>query len=278
MASTASLRYAGLGAYVPADSAIHRLDGRTKLLGAGLLLAAVLALPTAWPVAAALFVLLALAACARLPLRHLWAGLRPTLPLLAVLVALQLAFGASGAGAAVAWPARILATLAGILRLVDLLLVVNLLTSTASTGALTAAMERLASPLDVLRLPGSDLAMVGSIALRFMPILGEAYESIAAAHTARDMAPRRASRWRLAANALAAARLIVPLFVDVFRRVDEMTLAMAARCYGQAPGARRRTHLVAGILRYNDYVALAVAGALLALAVWSRHWPAGLPF
>jgi energy-coupling factor transport system permease protein len=272
MANVTSLRHVSLGAYLPADSFVHRLDGRSKLVGAALLLAAILALPADWATAAALAVLLALTALARLPLRHLAAILRPLLPMLAILAALQLAFGAAPASAegAAGWPARLVAVLWGLLRLVDLMLLVGLLTSTTTEGALSTAMERLLAPLDAVKLPGSELAMVAGIALRFMPILGEEMESISAAHAARDVTARRTSRWRLAENALRSARLIVPLFVDVFRRIDEMTLAMMARCYGPLPGVRRRrTHLLAASLRTADYVALIVAAAALGLAVWA---------
>jgi hypothetical protein len=124
---------------------------------------------------------------------------------LAVLLAPNLAFGASGRARRRPGPHRIQATWPAFCG-GDLLLVVNLLTRRPPTGALTAAMERLASPLVALRLPGIDAAMVGSIALRFHAIQGVGLRSPRRRpHSRRHGPSPGASRGGLAANALAAA-------------------------------------------------------------------------
>ena len=104
-------------------------------------------------------------------------------------------------------------------------------------GRLTYGVERLLAPLDAVRLPGHELALVMAIALRFLPILGEQMQSIAQAQALRGVSERR-TRWQVAENARRVAALIVPLFADAYRRSEEMTQAMLARCYQGGAGAR----------------------------------------
>ena len=151
-------------------------------------------------------------------------------------------------------------------RLVNIILVVTLLTSTTQAHALTRGLEHILRPLDRIGLHGHELAMVGTIALRFLPILGEELEVISRAQTARGVDLGEKRRWPLISNARRTATLIVPLFADAFRRVDELTMAMLARCY---LGGRGRTHLRAPALSTADYVAGALGilllGAVIAL-------------
>jgi energy-coupling factor transport system permease protein len=265
MARAAGLRYVSIGHYVPTGSPVHRLDPRTKLLGAGLLtVAMVLADATAIHVELLALVLL-IAVLAHLPWRPLFAPLRALLPVFLVLALFQFLFAretgpAAGAGAA-AMALRALWALASLVRLANLVLLVTLLTSTTTSSGLTTALELLLRPLDRIGLPGHELALVGSIALRFMPIFGETLESIMLAQRARGVSLEQRSRWKLLRNVRTLGNLIVPLFVDLFRRVEELTLAMQARCY---QGGRGRTHLVEPRYRAADYAVVACAALLLA--------------
>ncbi|MBN1400400.1 MAG: energy-coupling factor transporter transmembrane protein EcfT, partial [Anaerolineae bacterium] len=155
MASYDALRHVTLGHYYPGASPIHRLDPRAKLLAAGLgTVAIVVAASTGACLALALGVL-ALAALARLPLRHVWRILKPALPVFAVLAIFQFLF-AGGLGddtlayaVKAPWgPVRVhvgglLTALSSIVRLIDLVLLVGLLMSTTSASGLTHGIEML---------------------------------------------------------------------------------------------------------------------------------------
>lgn len=270
MARAEGLRYVSIGHYVPTGSPVHRLDPRTKLLAAGLLtVAMVLANATAIHLGLLALVLL-IAAVARLPWRALFAPLRALLPVFLVLALFQFLFAretgpaAGEAAGAAATALRALWALASVVRLANLVLLVTLLTSTTTSSGLTAALELLLRPLDRIGLPGHELALVGSIALRFMPIFGETLESIMLAQRARGVSLEPRSRWKLLHNVRTLGNLIVPLFVDLFRRVEELTLAMQARCY---QGGRGRTRLVEPRYRGIDYAVMAVTALLLASIV-----------
>ncbi len=266
MARAEGLRYVSIGHYVPTDSAVHRLDPRAKLLAAGLLtVAMVLANATAIHLGLLAMVLL-IAALARIPWRVLLAPLRPLLPVFLVLALFQFLFAreTGAAGGALVVPSvalRVLLALSSLVRLVNLVLLVTLLTSATTSSGLSTAIELLLRPLDRIGLPGHELALVGSIALRFMPIFGETLESIMLAQRARGVALEPRSRWKLLQNVRTLGNLVVPLFVDLFRRVEELTLAMQARCY---QGGRGRTRLVQPTYRPLDYVVISLAVLLLA--------------
>ncbi|MBC7255964.1 MAG: energy-coupling factor transporter transmembrane protein EcfT [Chloroflexi bacterium] len=282
MAGFEGLRYASLGQYIPLDSPVHRADPRTKLLGLGLLVIAV-ALARAYSVNLLLFVaIIALVKWAHLSLRALLESVRPAWPFILALSAMQLVFySGPDAAAHVFWawgPLRISAAslrvvVVSLLRFADLVFLTGLLLNTTTTSALTYGLERLLAPLDALGLPGHELSMVGAIALRFIPILGEAMETIIQAQASRGARVQARSRWQFLQNARRVASLIVPLFVEAYRRAEEMGLAMQARCYR---GGRGRTHLVLYRLTKGDYAALGASLLLFGGILFSQyvaHWP-----
>jgi energy-coupling factor transport system permease protein len=268
MARAEGLRYVSIGHYMPTGSPVHRLDPRTKLLAAGLLtVAMVLANATAIHLGLLATVLL-VAALARIPWRALFAPLRALLPVFLVLALFQFLFAretgaaeSEGAAGLSVMLLRALYVLTLFLRLVNVMFVITLLTSVATTGSLSTGIELILSPLNAVGLPGYELALVGGIALRFMPIFGETLESIMLAQRARGVSLEARSSWRIIENARTFGNLIVPLFVDLFRRVDDLTLAMQARCY---QGGRKRTRLVQPTYRLLDYVVISLTALLLA--------------
>jgi len=276
MAVYESLRNVSLGRYVPLDSPIHRLDPRAKLVAVGCLLAATV-VGTKYSAALLLLALAILwVKLARLSLRYVLASLVPVLPVLAVMALLQLVLygGAGDAAGSQQWlvewgPLHISSTSARIIavtwaRFLTLFLLVSLLTSTTTVSALTRGVEGLLRPLNILGVPGHEIAMVGNIGLRFLPILAEQLESILQAQASRGVSRNSHGRWRLAHNARQLANTVVPLFVDAFRRSEEMIFAMQARCYR---GGKNRTYLATFSARAGDYV-FAIAGiALLALTI-----------
>jgi energy-coupling factor transport system permease protein len=274
MARAEGLRHVSIGHYVPTGSAVHRLDPRAKLLTAGLgTIAMVIATGSLLHVGL-LAAILAVAAMARLPWRYLVAPLRPLLPVFAVLAFFQFLFAPQSASPEIAVQAvpavvvRILLAVTSMLRLVNLVLLVTLLTSTTTSSSLASALELMLRPLNRVGLPGHELALVGSIALRFMPIFGETLESIMLAQRARGVSLEPRSRWKLVQNVRTLGNLVVPLFVDLFRRVDELTLAMQARCY---QGGRGRTRLIRPVYRPVDYVVILMGVLLLASIVLAQR-------
>ena len=274
MASYDALRHLTIGQYIPTASPIHRLDPRAKLVALGcFIVASVLA----GKYANALLLLLltvALVKLSRLHLRSMLATLTPVIPILLVMALLQLLFygGASRSGGLnrllVDWgPLHIRAASVRVIvvtwaRFATLFLLVTLLTSTTTASALTRGLEGVLRPLNIIRVPGHEIAMVGTIALRFLPILGEQLEAILQAQASRGVG-ETSSRWRFLDNARRMARMVVPLFVDAYHRAEELILAMQARCYH---GGKGRTYLVGFTPRFSDYLAVAL-GALLVILV-----------
>jgi energy-coupling factor transport system permease protein len=250
--------------YYPAASPLHELDPRTKIV-------AVIALSIALFTRAGFPPLGVYAAAAaaglvlsRVPLRWFWRGLRPLLWLVALTFVAQALF-APGRAVWRAGPLRVsghgleLAAYLS-LRLVVLVLLGSLLTLTTSPIALTDGLAWLLRPLRRLRVPGDELALMVTIALRFIPTLLVEVDTIMRAQRARGAEFAHGGPLR---RARALVPVLVPLFVLSFRRADDLALAMEARCY--QPG-RPRTRLHPLRARRIDGGALALVAAVIALA------------
>lgn len=281
MASLDALRHVTIGQFFPGVSAIHRLDPRAKIVGLGLLGVAIVVAGGYTTSALLVALLYGLVVVARLPLRVVLANLLPAAPLIALFALLQLVFyGRGPAGAAsrdlLAWGRLVISTagvqlvIVSLLRFLSLLFLTALLTNTTTVGALTRGVESLLRPLTRVGLPGHEVAMIAAIALRFLPILGEQMQTIAQAQALRGVDAGATSRWQMARNARRLAALIVPLFVDAYRRSEEMTDAMLARCY---QGGRGRTHLVTLRLAWGDYAFLGAALVVLVVTVLLQRTP-----
>ena len=143
-------------------------------------------------------------------------------------------------------------------RIVFLICGTSLLTYTTSPIALTDAIERILSPLRVIKFPAHEIAMMMTIALRFIPTLIEETYKIMSAQKARGADLESGS---LIHRAKALVPILIPLFVSAFRRAEELALAMECRCYH---GGEGRTRLKQLKTTYRDYVALLVTAAFLA--------------
>lgn len=230
-----------LGTYVPGHSLLHRLDPRTKLL-AVLVYSVGIFFLRRWPELAVAAAFAALAAAASgLPVRFLWRGLRPVLIFLFVAFALN-ALLTEGEPLYRLGPLTLTregVVLGGLVtvRLVLLVVVTSLLTLTTTPIALTDGLERLLRPLQRVGVPAAELALMMTIALRFIPTLMEEAQRIRRAQEARGA---RFVGGSPLAQAQAVLPLLVPLFVAAFRRADELAVAMEARGYR---GGRGRTRM-----------------------------------
>ena len=258
------LRDIALGKYVAVDSPVHRLDPRTKFLAVMALMLATVT-TTHWaPVALVGGAVLASAAVARLPLRLLLRNLVP----FAWLFAFTFLLHSLMTPGAVLWRvpfADVPVTAEGLhlgtlftVRLAAVITTASLLTLTTAPMELTDGLERLLSPLRRVGFPAHELAMMVSIALRFIPVLVEEAERLHRAQVSRGA--------DFSGGPIARARklvpLLVPLFIAAFARADRLALAMESRCYR---GGEGRTSFRQLRLARRDLLAAVATGLLVAV-------------
>lgn len=251
-----------LGQYVPGNSFLHRLDPRTKIgLTTGFIVLMFL-IDTWWGYGAGAVMVAAGLAAGRLSPRWVLRGLRPIVVLIAISTVLN-AFWTEGRTLWQWGPLRLTAEgvdRAGMMgvRLILLVAGASLLTLTTSPIDLTDALERLMGPLRRVGVPAHELAMMMSIALRFVPTLIEEADRIMKAQMARGAT---FDRGNLLARARSLVPLLVPLFVSAFRRADELALAMEARCYRGGEGRTRLRRLAMHPRDWATLATFAVAAA-----------------
>ena len=252
-----------LGQYFPADTVVHRLDPRTKLLAVILYIVALFNARGAVTYGVMIAVLAASVAVSRVPFKSLTRGLKPVYIIVAFTAVMNLFFTA-GTPVADVWLLRhvtvegIISAVQMILRIVLLIMGTFLMTYTTSPIALTDGLENLLSPLKKLRLPVHELAMMMSIALRFIPTLIEETDKIMSAQKARGADFETGNIFQ---RAKALVPILVPLFISAFRRADELATAMECRCYH---GGEGRTALRVLHLRSGDWVTLLLFALLAA--------------
>ncbi len=248
-----------IGSYLPGSSALHRADPRAKIICAFLIMVALFI--TNWwaPILITLALIATLTRLARIPVRYLAHALRPVLIILVFTLAVNaLAFS----------PLRF--SLAGLergglfaLRIIAIMLISTLVTLTTSPVALTDGLTLIASPLRRLRVPVDDLAMMLSIALRFIPTIMTEAQTIIKAQTARGA---QFSSGPLIKRLRAWTVILIPLLVQLFRRADTLALAMESRCYTGVG----RTRLRVLKLQASDVAAIALTASATAALIAAR--------
>lgn len=152
-----------------------------------------------------------------------------------------------------------------IVRIICLIVGTSLLTYTTSPIDLTDAIERLLSPLKKIKVPVHELAMMMTIALRFIPTLIEETDKIMSAQKARGADMETGS---LIQRAKSLIPVLIPLFVSSFRRAEELALAMECRCYHGGEGRTRMKQLKTSSV---DYIAFAFTAVFLAAVIVINH-------
>ena len=254
-----------LGQYYPADSVVHRMDPRVKIL---LLVAIIVAVFLAGNLLAFVPIILFLVIVTKLskvPVRMMVKGLKPLRLILILTFILNLFFLQGETvlldlGFAQIKRESLILAVHYSLRLILLVLFSSLLTLTTPPITLTDGLERLLSPLRVIHFPAHEMAMM-SLALRFIPTLMEEADKIMKAQTARGADFESGN---LIARAKAMVPLLVPLFVSSFRRAGDLAMDMEARCYHGGEGRTRLRVLKCG---RGDYIACAVVALLIAAVV-----------
>ena len=252
-----------LGQFFPADTPVHRLDPRTKLLCVILYIVALFSAKSVLTYGIMITVLAVSVLVSRVPSKSLTKGLKPVYFVVAF-TAVMIMFFTAGTPVADVWLLRsitwegVVAAVQMVLRIVMLIMGTFLLTYTTSPISLTDGLESLLSPLKKLRLPVHELAMMMSIALRFIPTLIEETDKIMSAQKARGADFESGNIFQ---RAKALVPILVPLFISAFRRADELATAMECRCYH---GGEGRTALHVLHFRPADLWVLAGFAALTA--------------
>ena len=252
-----------LGQFYPAASPIHTLDPRAKISSTALFVVGLFLVDS---IAGFVFVvgaLAALVAASRIPTGSFLRFFKPVAPLVALTAVFQLFFSREGE-VLLSWGfvevreggVRLAVFLA--LRILLLVAAAGLLTATTAPLALADGMEDLLSPLKKIRFPAHEVAMMTSIALRFIPTLGEEAKRITTAQAARGA---DFSEGGLLKRARAMLPILVPLTVGAFRRADELAEAMESRGYKGGEGRTRFREL-----RFGPRDILAPLAAVLILA------------
>ena len=251
-----------LGQYFPGNTIVHRLDPRTKLI---LVIVYIVTLFTAKSWVSYLVVVLAAAACFILSKIGFGTILRSMKPLVVIIIitAVLNIFFTKGEPIFTVW--KISVSWEGLrtaffmaLRLILLITGTFLLTYTTSPILLMDGLETLLKPLKKIRVPVHELAMMMSIALRFIPTLIEETEKIMNAQKARGA---DFDSGNLLKKAKALLPLLVPLFISAFRRADELAVAMESRCYH---GDKGRTRMRKLSMASRDYIALSLGVVVMA--------------
>ena len=251
-----------IGQYFPGKSFIHRLDPRVKIILTMVYIVMLFLVQGVAGFILSLGLLLAVYLIAHIPLKMIFKGLKPVLPLILFTSVLNIFF-VSGHVLwqwwvfTISWEGIRLALFMSI-RILALIAGSSLLTYTTSPIALTDGIERLLGPLKHLHFPVHELAMMMTIALRFIPTLLEETNKIMSAQKARGADMESGG---LIQRAKALIPILVPLFVSAIRRAEELALAMECRCYHGGEGRTRMRQLHMG---GRDWVAMGVMAACLA--------------
>lgn len=261
-----------IGQYVPGDSFVHKLDSRVKIL-ISLIYIIDLFIVNNFKgyIFIIVFALLSII-ISKVQFRYIYKGLKPILILVLITAALNVLMTSGNNPPLYQWKfitiykeGLILAAFM-VLRLVFLIIGTSLLTLTTSPIELTDGIEKLLNPLKRVGIPAHELAMMMTIALRFIPTLMDETDKIMKAQMARGADFESGNLLQRAKNLIP---ILVPLFISSFRRADELAMAMEARCYRGGEGRTRMNILK---LSSKDFIASLCTIALVVASVWSRMW------
>ena len=264
------LRDITIGQHFPGDSLVHKFDPRMKLVLTIVYIILLFAASNPLGLTLSLVFLVAMYGVAKIPFKLITKSLKPILPIILFTAVLNLFF-VSGEGEPLVhfWVLNIYAeglryAILMAVRVMALIAGTSLLTYTTSPIVLTDAIEQLLKPLGRLQFPVHELAMMMSIALRFIPTLIEETDKIMNAQKARGAMLDNGSMME---RVKALVPVLIPLFISAFRRADELAMAMECRCYR---GGEGRTRLKVLRCEKQDYIDLAVCIACFAVILASR--------
>ena len=259
------LRDITLGQYYQTESVIHKMDPRVKLGGTLLFIISLFFFKNyAGYVIAALFLGMVIR-LSKVPFRFMVNGMKTIVMLMMITVVFNL-FLTQGTPLFTIWKLTI--TQEGLkmaismaIRLTLLIIGSSVMTLTTTPNNLTDGMEKMMGPLKIFKVPVHEVAMMMSIALRFIPILLEETDKIMKAQIARGADFESGNIFK---RAKAMVPLLVPLFISAFRRANDLAMAMEARCYR---GGEGRTKMKPLIYHKRDYIAYGCIAAYMVISI-----------
>lgn len=261
-----------IGQYIPGNSFVHKLDPRVKILISFAYIIDLFLVNNFRGYIIIIAFTIGSIVISKIQLRYIYKGLKPVFILILITAAINI-FMTGGKGNPVFQYKFIKIYSEGLilaafmcLRLTFLIVGTSLLTLTTSPIELTDGIEKLLNPMKKIGIPAHELAMMMTIALRFIPTLMDETDKIMKAQMARGADFESGNVIQRAKNLIP---LLVPLFISSFRRADELAMAMEARCYHGGEGRTRMKQLK---LTSRDAIASAFMIALIGVSVWSNYW------
>jgi len=257
-----------IGQYFPGETVIHKLDPRVKISATFIFIISLFFINSFYPYVFVLGFIFSAIKLSSVPIKYVLKGLKPLLLIIGITFAINV-FMTKGQILFEIGPLDI--TKEGLiqatfmaLRLIFLIIGTSLLTLTTSPISLTDGIERLLKPFKAIGVPAHELAMMMTIALRFIPTLLEETDKIMKAQMARGADFESGN---IMNRAKSLVPLLVPLFVSAFRRADELAMAMEARCYR---GGENRTRMKQLKYEKRDLFAMSITLLLLAIIILYR--------
>lgn len=261
------LRDITIGQYYQAESPMHRMDPRTKLIGTLVYLVSLFIFRNAGAFAVATVFLAIMVMVSTVPFGYMMRGMKSIFTILLITVVFNM-FLTPGEtlvsfGKFVITDEGLKMAIFTAIRLIYLIIGTSLLTLTTTPNQLTDGLESLMNPLRVFKAPVHEIAMMMSIALRFIPILMDETDKIMRAQAARGADFEHGN---LIERAKSLVPILVPLFVSAFRRANDLAMAMEARCYRGGNGRTKMKPLKYTGLDYTTFAVFAVylAGVIAA--------------
>ncbi len=263
------LRDITIGQYYPADSVVHKLDPRVKLFSTLIYIIALFTFRGILGFAIITAGLTSAILLSKVPFKFMIKGLRAIIILLLITGVFNLLFTPGNVEYWSWGPFRLTDTgisnaILMVVRLVYLILGTSLMTLTTTPNQLTDGLEKSLRPLNKIHVPVHAIAMMMSIALRFIPILLEETDKIMKAQMARGADFEHGNLIQRAKNMIP---LLIPLFVSAFRRADDLAMAMEARCYSGGAGRTKMKPLKYG---RNDRLTYLLDFVFLGLVIGAR--------
>ena len=263
-----------IGQYYPAQSLVHRLDPRVKIICTLIFLVSLFVQNSLLGYAVATIFLMIVIKASQVPLKFMLKGLKAIVILLLFTVVMNLFLTKGGETLVHFWIFTI--TEQGLrvsvfmaIRLIYLIVGSSLMTLTTTPNSLTDGIESVLKPLNKINVPVHEIAMMMSIALRFIPILLEETDKIMKAQIARGADLESGN---IIQKTKAMVPILVPLFVSAFRRANDLAMAMEARCYC---GGEGRTKMKPLVYEKRDYLAYTFSVFYLAVVIIVGHF---IPF
>ncbi len=252
-----------IGQYYPADSFIHRLDPRAKIILTVMFVVLIFLCKNFLSLALMLVLLAAVILASKVPVKMFLKSIKPILPIIIFTAVLNIFYVSGGTLLASFWIFKI--TTKGLLtalfmsvRIITLIMASSILTYTTTPTMLTDGIERLLSPLTVFHIQVHTLAMMMTLALRFIPTLIEEIERIMNAQKARGADLESGN---LIQRSKALVPILIPLFISAFRRAYDLAFAMECRCYH---GGEGRTRMKKMKFTGRDFAAFIIISASIA--------------